>query len=90
MAAKHTPRAWKVEEFEPKHHSHVRILDEKGIPITSCEREKAYLLAAAPELLEACMTVLDSVHGEKDTNWTEVEKALWKCREAVAKAEGSK
>ena len=103
---KHTPGPWKYENIPGKrndgsfHHLH-RIAQEKtnqwfGINMEDTgpnDNPDAHLIAAAPELLEACKDALKTLEAlmlEEDPQAsTQMEwEGLNYLREAIAKAEG--
>jgi hypothetical protein len=90
--SKHTPGPWATNETRiESEHEHGWVND--GWIIAGCEgpdaRANARLIAAAPDLLDACMALLDLVE-----NWHPIEgmpamsEQCGKVRKAIAKATG--
>lgn len=73
MKPKHTPGPWKVvkDVTEPVHHFDIQCANGFQVarlyPFQRAREENARLIAAAPELLEACETVLRSIEDEELT-----------------------
>lgn len=97
--SKHTPGPWKVEAHkhieygDTKYCSHaIKTDDSAGFQIATvmedfeCDAEaNARLIAAAPELLEAC-EALSSIEHIEQTSTGPLRDALLKARAAIAKA----
>ena len=94
--SKHTPGPWLMRESA----THVTVTnalgdavfhDDKRIP---CVMADARLIAAAPELLEACLAMIEWDDREKDhavdfrKRMELCEQAFQKARAAIAKATG--
>jgi hypothetical protein len=94
--AKHTPGPWNVTEVD----SRVIITDNWAKPFGgtiaelphpdthSYVMENARLIAAAPELLEACKTALASMQRYGIEQGSREEKEVFIIEQAIAKAEG--
>jgi len=93
--SKHTPGPWSI-------HHEFNVFDENGRCVASCggyssnfrdvepeNRANAMLIAAAPDLLEACRALLAAHSGicEGDGDMGEDEDCA-RARAAIAKAEG--
>lgn len=87
----HTPGPWGVETKGSKHFVDgsdgltVCVVDRQGVRCNRAENEaNAVLIAAAPELLAACKTLLADPYLSDSIN----SDRMAACRIAVAKAEG--
>lgn len=79
----HTPGPW---EFNGE-----AVLDKRGRNV--CTKDNGYLIASAPELLEACKQAASLLESQNDNGMgkrTDVESAevYLKLESAIAKAEG--
>jgi len=84
--ARHTPGPWYARPAAAFYGQYFIYFDKLGNDLTTCEEERranARLIAAAPELFEACekaLSALEYFDGPED--------AIELVREAIAKAEG--
>lgn len=79
MSAKHTPGPWIVESDG----SMLEVWEEETLYTVARvfrHEQNARLIAAAPELLEACLTLIQT---------DDLQAAIDKARAAIAKATGS-
>lgn len=88
--AQHTPGPWRIVRDED---GCFEIADENGLLINktvarggTTNRANARLIAAAPDLLEACESALIALTNPGSENWRQT--ALTDIRAAIAKAEG--
>ena len=84
---KHTPGPWEVKEYKNKTLFVKRVADT--IPITGAHMSKANacLIAAAPDLLEACKEMI-TFYEDKELMPPDKFPAMWeRVREAILKAE---
>jgi hypothetical protein len=105
MELKHTPGPWKLKDWTSYDQQGVieaygeQVVDANDHMVSSAtiegasegEEANARLIAAAPELLSACLAVMDA-HAEfrrEYPNVTDEAPCLGLVREAVAKATGS-
>jgi hypothetical protein len=100
MTQKHTPAPWKVVDNSDTKNGQIRVENYEGV-IACCGKQteimptlenmqaNAHLIAAAPDLLEACKSILASFHEsvKTDENISEFPE-LQKVALAIAKAEG--
>jgi len=107
--SKHTPGQWEVSHtpghLKPTYFVTVRIPNEDDIVIAKCKilrynnpKEDAHLIAAAPELLEACKAmrnIINDSHGVSGyhrngdlAEWDTFSDELTCLEQAIAKAEG--
>jgi len=85
---KHTPGPWRVEPANDKRYGYIYMDGGNTWIDESVRIEDAHLIAAAPELLEACNMVLGD-WPSKFSNFRKKEpKYLEIIRKAIAKAEG--
>lgn len=89
---KHTPGEWKIY---PAYKSYPDLAFEiwngdYRIATTTDGAEQAKinarLIAAAPDLLEACKEIVEA--GKRDLIRTGIHSELWRLEQAIAKAEG--
>lgn len=93
--SKHTPGLWKAIKpmtgnSEVDDHW-LDIVTEKGSRITTAYKQDAHLIAAAPELLEACKKMIRThgMHGPCNQNsCSSCEEAYDKTKQVIAKAGG--
>jgi len=91
--AQHTPGPWKAIQLPPnetwKAQGHV---EADGKPIAMTARiEDARLIAAAPELLEACEEIIRGmISGPNSTTKNVTHYAIKKVQAAISKAKGGK
>jgi hypothetical protein len=102
----HTPGPWKIfdgwgsSRFSPVIVDSIPDVDGKCVANCICHvassndvaEANAHLIAAAPDLLEACEAALECMPSLEVRNWPpgfELKKsAIKKCREAIRKAKG--
>lgn len=101
----HTPGPWKavsavssaeVECMEIAEVAYMRVIPEcGGWPIQGTPEDDARLISAAPEMLEACVAMIEWDEREKDhavdfhARMALCDAAFQKARAAIAKATGS-
>ena len=97
--SKHTPGPWKVDKV--KRHPWVVTCTDKNLGCQNTLVEVGYkpnarLIASAPELLEACKTLMVFCKAYKNQNkgtalWNESDESdLQKAEQAISKAEDKK
>jgi len=87
---KHTPGPWKVGG------TRITVYTQDGLTIATAKRydgldaeANAQLIAAAPELLKACKSVIQWYEDSGNTDPAIGSVELWsQCKKAIAKAEG--
>ena len=83
--SKHTPGPWSVYASQRRSgHAHHRVIGSDGNGICYAEKDDARLIAAAPDLLAACKSIVGVFESHDD-----VPIYVSKARAAIAKAEGA-
>mgnify|MGYP000961965387 CR=1 FL=1 len=89
--SKHTPAPWSIDECTghiiPSSGVGGGICDPWGDSIEQMEAN-ARLIAAAPELLEACKNIVAACELTDDAYYDAIDTAINIARAAIAKAEG--
>ena len=89
---KHTPGPWEADDYAVQSPANERLqIREQSVRIMSAERQaNARLIAAAPELLEACHAICRAFCITRESDEAEqaaLNDAYNKCRAAIARAE---
>lgn len=91
---KHSPAPWRVVTFDPKHSDPPELRDANNnivCAVSFVSDPDAALIAAAPDLLEACKFALECLElAAKNDNYGHWLDSDWNIiRSAIAKADGN-
>lgn len=85
---KHAPGPWEVTS----HNGRPAVYSESCCVATCSLQEdgeaNAHLIAAAPELMDACQRALVFMQGDQPAPWNSVNAVMAILKKAIAKAEG--